>query len=374
MFKSNSVLLALTLLSLSGCSSIYESSVDPGTTVPVNTVFKALRCEIMTFLEANRMRRAAFPSAVKTIGYQAAIEHYSFIDLDEAKFGALQVDLKTIDTVGLTLGVDWKSAPNVSGNSQTWHLGPSLNGFKTYTRTTVFALPQDGKLGPSIRNSRSKARLAGDAGTEDSGFFCYLEAPSERPLKRTLADIEELVAHRLPEVEQYERIYVDGTGTLASWLETTISREMAKSWLAKGDYMEAVYAGQLQYSFALDIKPGIDLKYTLIANTISPLVPDLSASRENSGTFTLNLNTQHVVAAFAAKNGNAIIASDIGPPPEPPAYEVWGPKGAAGARAPVATRPAAASGGSSSVRPTRGPGVRLEYPLPLPSLVAPANQ
>ncbi|WP_316172495.1 MULTISPECIES: hypothetical protein [unclassified Bradyrhizobium] len=353
--------------------------MDPGTTVPVNVVFKALRCEIITFLEANRLRRAAFPGAVNALGYQAAIDQFSYIDLDEGKYGALQVDLKTIDTVGLTLGVDWKTAPIPSGKSQTWHLGPSLNGFKTYTRTTVFALPQDGKLGPSKRNMQSKSDLAGEDGAEDAGFFCYVEPPSERPLKRTVADIEALVAHQIPEVEKFERIYVDGTATLAQWLERTISREMAKSWLAKGDYMESVYAGQLQYSFALDIKPGIDLKYTLIANSISPLVPDLSASRENSGTFTLNLNTQHVVAAFGAKNGSALIASDVGPPPP---YQVWGPPpepkksppGGHFAPVPKQRQGASAPTRAPAAVPSRGPGVRLEYPLPLPSLVPPANQ
>src|SRR5206468_6080956 len=95
---------------LANCSSIYETSVDPGSTVPVNVVFKALRCEIITFLEVNRMRRAQFPRAYKDRGYEEAIEHYSFIDLDEGRFGALQVDLKTIDTVGLSLGVDWKAS------------------------------------------------------------------------------------------------------------------------------------------------------------------------------------------------------------------------------------------------------------------------
>ncbi|MBW7961932.1 hypothetical protein [Bradyrhizobium sp. BR 10261] len=341
----------------------------------MNVVFKALRCEIITFLEANRMRRAQFARALKDYGYETAIEHYSFIDLDETKFGALQVDLKTIDTVGLTLGVDWKASSVPSGNSETWHLGPSYTGFKTYTRTTTFALPQDAKLGPSKRNKRPAANLAGGVGDEDAGFFCYLEPQTPTPLIRTLADVELLVAHQVPEVEKFDRIYVDGKATLAQWLEITISREMAKSWLAKGDYMEAVYAGQLQYSFALDIKPGIDLKYTLVASTISPLVPDLSASRENSGTFTLDLNTLHVVAAAGARNGSAIIASDIGPPPAPVAFQVWGPPTTPppGSHAPVPRQPAPGAGGAAAPSPRRGPGVRLEYPLPLPSLVSPAN-
>ena len=369
--------LPAVLALLTSCSSIYEASVDPGSTVPVNTVFKALRCEIMTFLVANRLRRAVFDNAVKNLGYQPAIDRYSYIDLDERKFGVLQVDLKTIDTLGLTLGVDWKTLVDKAGNSQTWHLGPSSTAFKTYIRTTVFALPQDGTLGPSKRNGQHVPRLSGSTDAVDADFFCYAENSDERPLNYGLENVEILVVHGWPKIEQFDRIYVDGSMTLAAWLEQTISREMAKSWLAKGDYMEAVYAGQLQYSFALDIKPGIDLKYTLVANSISPLVPDLSASRENSGTFTLDLNTLHVVAALGAKNGSAIIASDVGPPPT---FTAWGPTapgaGASkGARAPgrVVTSPPGAAVPRQPSIPARGPGVRLEYPLPLPSLTTPPN-
>jgi hypothetical protein len=352
-------------VSLTACSALYDMSVDPGDTVPVNTVFKSLRCEVVTFLAANRARRAEFDKAVISMGYRAAFAKFVYIDIDNTKFGGLQVDLKTIDALGMSLGIDWKAHVDTHGRFHTWHIGPALNGTKTYTQTNVFAIPQDGKLGPSQRGTPSP-RLSGDADAEDSDFFCYLEQRDAPKLKAELKNFEALAAHQIPEVENFDRIYIDGKQPLAQWLMETLSAEAAKSSLARQDYMESAYAGQLQYSFALDVKPSMDLKYTLVATVINPYIPDFTASRDSSGTFTLALNTYLALAAAGARGGNASIAAAFPGPPKP--LEVWGPNRPNAQRAGV---PAFGGRIAPETAGRRGPGVILDYPLPLTPLPLP---
>ena len=88
---------------------MYDATVDPGLTVPVDKVFKSLRCELITFLEANRWRAIEFEKRKSRLGYDEARTRYAYLDLDPTKYGALQVDLKTIDVLGLTIGLDWKT-------------------------------------------------------------------------------------------------------------------------------------------------------------------------------------------------------------------------------------------------------------------------
>ena len=345
-------LLALPLLN---CASIYELSVDPGEAVPVERIFKALRCEIVTFLELNGFRRTEFDKQKKVLGYEAAYAKYAFLDLDNTKYGQLQVDLKTVDSLGLAVGVDWKILPQPPGRSETWHVGPSLNANKTYTRTTAFAIPQDALLGTSVREKPAAPRLSVNDTATDRDFFCYVEPATATPLRASLENLQALAAHQIPEIESFDRIFVDGR-PLAQWLGEKVSAEASKSSVAMATYMESVYAGQIQYSFALQVKPSIDPKYTLVARVISPLVPSLTASRENTGTFSLLLNTTFATAAAGAKAGTAIIASSKAPP-------VWGP-----------TAPTSALRTSRQpLPPRRGPGIELEYPLPILTLPSPAQ-
>jgi hypothetical protein len=362
-----SLIAGAAAMSLSACSALYDISVDPGDTVPVNTVFKSLRCELVTFLAANRARRDAYVNVVKTIGFKAASERFAYVDIDDSKFGGLQVDLKTIDALGLSVGLDWKTQIEPGGRFHTWHIGPALNGSKTYTRTTVFAIPQDDKLGQSQRGSPSP-RLSGDAQADDSDFFCYLEQRDAAKLKADLETFEALAAHKIPQVENFDRIYVDGPQPLAQWLMEKISAETAKSSLARQDYMESAYAGQLQYSFALEVKPSMDLKYTMVATVINPYVPEFTASRDSTGTFTLALNTHLATAAAGARSGSASIAAAYPGSPKP--LEVWGPN------SPNAQKAVTPALGGRIAPPTtgrRGPGVILDYPLVLTPLPPPGQ-
>src|SRR5262245_38554712 len=194
-------LLALPLLN---CASIYEMSLDPGEGVPVERVFKALRCEVVTFLELNRFRREAFEKQKNHLGYEAAYAKYAYLNLEDGRYGALQVDLKTIDSLGLTVGVDWKVLPQPAGRSETWHIGPSLSANKTYTRTTTFAIPQDALLGPSLRENDAVDQLSVSDTRSDRDFFCFVEAANLAPLRASLENLQALAAHQIPAIENFD--------------------------------------------------------------------------------------------------------------------------------------------------------------------------
>src|SRR5579872_4770389 len=119
----------------SGCSFFYENVQDPGQQVPVAAVLKSLRCELITFLEANRLRRQEF-TKLHLLDFQNAFENYAYLDLDDKEYASIEVDLKTIDTLGLSLGIDQKFPYGPGGAfSKTWHLGPAATTTLTYSRS-----------------------------------------------------------------------------------------------------------------------------------------------------------------------------------------------------------------------------------------------
>jgi hypothetical protein len=374
-------------LASAGCSFLYDSSVDPGQTVPVESVMKSLRCELMTFFEVNRLRIRVYEAGIGKVDFQENFQNYVYMDLDPTRYGSIDANFKTIDTLGLTLGVDWTN--KFGSISKDWHLGPGLTGTKTYNREVVFAVPQDGRLGADVRQtdgsvSKLESSPLADPNSPDRSFFCYLQIPGDpipRFSTRTIADAREALlflealSHRgLPQYENFERIWIDGTTTLANWLEG-VSAEMAKGFFSaqKAPYTGALIPGQVNYTFGLELKPSIDFKVTYMASIISPASADLSASRDNTGSFQLFLNTTHAAASFGGKTGTALI--------DQPAKSVaWGPVAdhtvEQEKKYVIPPSPPSAGAGASgrqSTYGTRSPSYRLESPIPLP-LPPPAGQ
>jgi hypothetical protein len=90
-------------LLLTGCSTLYEYSVDPGETVPVESVLKSLRCEMMTFFEVNRLRTAIYEYNIDKIDFKTNFGNYAYLDIDPTKYGSIDATFKTIDTLGACL-------------------------------------------------------------------------------------------------------------------------------------------------------------------------------------------------------------------------------------------------------------------------------
>jgi hypothetical protein len=302
---------------LGGCGFFYEHVQDPGTFVPVVTVTKAIRCEIITFLVANRLRKKEFLKEYQ-IDFRDAFERYAFLDLDEKEYGSVQADLKTIDSLGLSIGIDRKFTYGSTNQfSKVWHIGPALNGNWTYTRSNVFAVAQDATLGRSVRGQLLNPALSASANREDADFFCYKDSSVAPVATNSLDNAEALVRHSRPDLENFDRIWIAQIGevTLARWLEL-MGEEMAKNYLAQGPYTESLIPGQINYTFSLEVKPSFDGKYTLISRLYNPYVPDLTASIDNTSTFSLYLNTPSSKAAYGGKNGTANL------PTSPPVWKV----------------------------------------------------
>jgi hypothetical protein len=358
---------------ISGCAAIYDVVQDPGALVPVASVLKSLRCEIMTFLVANRFRKDAF---LKTYAsdFSEAFNKYAYIDLDDQEYGTIQADLKTIDSLGLSIGIDQKSNFGATNQfSKTWHLGPSYNATWTYTRSDVFAVAQNATLGPTAQTGPLIKQLYGAADRQDANFFCYVANKNNHDLDYSLEAIESLSYHDRPDLENFDRIWVIGVGsmTLSKWLEV-MAKEFAKNYLAQGPFTESIIPGQLNYSFSLEAKPSLDLKYTLISKLYNPLVPDLTVSKDDISTFSMYLNTPSAKAAYGAKNGNANL------PSSPKLWTVHHvsakpPKEGAAAGAAIG-QPSHRGGAQIGVRnrprligpPGQKPGVEFSAPVALP--------
>jgi hypothetical protein len=311
---------------LAACGPLLAINADPGTGVPGPAIVKSIRCEIMTFFVTNRYRRDAF-TALYTTDFRRAFDEYAFLNLDDNEYGAIDANLKTVDSVSLTVGLDWKTKVDKFGRSHDKHLGPGLSGSKTYIVDNLFALAQDSRLGPTVAPANynpstplpQSNKFYQDTDSGDIDFFCYKKDRDQPAPIVNLDVMEELANHELPQYENFDRIYVAGIPLvpLAKWLELK-GAEMSQSYLAQGPYMESIFPGQLSYSFALEIKPSIDLKYTMIATVINPYVPEIMASRDDTDTFTIYLNTVTGKFASGGKTGGTAIYS-------PPPVLVWGP-------------------------------------------------
>jgi hypothetical protein len=302
------------------------------------------------------------------LDFETAFERYAYLDLDDKEYANIQVDLKTIDTLGLSLGIDEKFPYGPAGGfSRTWHLGPGDTTTWTYARSNLFAVPQNATLGPTTQTGESASQFYGDADRQDASFFCFTASKPEAPIYS--ADlIEALVHHQRADLENFHRIWVVGSErmTLARWLEV-MATEMSKNYLAQGPYTESLIPGQINYAFTLEVKPSIDLKYTLISHVYNPLVPEFSFSKDDTSTFSLFLNTEYAKAAYGAKNGTAAI---------PSAPQVWQvnhkisqppPVGPTGGKPLRRTGPRISPRAVSPGGPGQKPGVIFSAPIALPS-------
>jgi hypothetical protein len=375
---------ALNLLTTS-CGPLLAINADPGVGVPATAIVKSIRCELMTYLVTNRYRQAAF-LALYTTDFKSAFDNYAYLALDDNEYAAIDANLKTADMASLTVGIDWKTHVTKAGESHDKHLGPGITTTKTYIADNLYGVPQDARLGPTAppvgylppAPLPQPPKFYQETDSGDVDYFCYKKEPSMAAPAVNLQTFEALSDHELPQFENFDRIFIaaDTFVPMAKWLEAK-GADMSRNLLSIGTNMENILPGQLSYSFALDIKPSIDLKYTLVATVISPYVPELMASREDTDTFTIYLNTQYAKFASGGKSGGTVIATAVTPD------KIWGPNhGAAAVKsrgafyrfnyngALIQTPAPAPNAGT----PFRNPGGALIAPLPLiPPAVGPGQ-
>ena len=313
-FRAISVLLLPAIAGLlSGCAAVYFNPVDPGDNTTNAAVLKSLRCEFISFLTLNREFGRQAAALRKAQRFDDAVVHFRHLAVDRYKWGAITTDFKAVNSLSASVGIDVRDVPDAL-HSRTWHLGPSVGGAATYDRAQTYVVPQFASLGPT----RGALDLDGDATLQiyrdlssevDRDYFCYKQLklpPRAEDYQVRFQDLERLVSGDFPEAENFTRIRVDATRPLAVWLMST-GQQMAKNAVSITTNNETLYAGQLSYSFALQIKPAVDARLTLIARNLNPLVPSLSAGIDNTNTFTIFLNARESDAAVTAKSGTGLI-------------------------------------------------------------------
>jgi len=324
--------------SLSGCALNPYFVEDPTTIAGIGPkvadVVKSLRCEIVTFLQENKLRSDIWAKYIETTKRQAALSdskfnervdflrRYPHLDIDSAQFASLTTDFKNVDTLTMTIGYDWKKIVDAKGGFFDWHIGPSYADTRTFQLTQQHAISQAAALGPQDSatpkgatppKAASFSTIYNALPQADESFYCYksLFNSTSITLEDAADDIQHLLQHD-PGWEvfaNFTRVIVGPRFvTLAKWLQDTAT-EMSKNERTIYDTSEKVLNGQLQYQFILDVKPSIDPKYTLMAGHLSPVVPSATISLQHAGTFTIYLNAEFAAAALQAKSGNAKLPS-----------------------------------------------------------------
>jgi hypothetical protein len=323
---------------LSSCASL-DLIHDPHTGLisrdQVTKFVKSVRCEIITYLEANRRRK-----------------QYYF-DLSESLFGFVSLDLAVFDTLGVLggdAGVDRVTTINSIDNF-TWHLGPIINSQNTYDMTIGFLIPQNAKL--SSVNS-------------DDQVSCF-----SPPLPD---DFEGLAQGRYKTIERFTRILVNGTQPLAEWLlgiDTEMSPNVEASRIG-----EVSYPSQMTYTFTVQVTAGLNAKYSLVNPVWNTLSPGGTVSTQQTSKLQFTLNGPDAMLLVGAQTGTAVIGGTGGPTyepipgtaptltkttkslvPAPPGPPTVAPPSGSGNRLPT---------GIKQSQPQRGlPQGHLIYPLPL---------
>lgn len=291
------LLATAACVQLAACATPFQLS-DPVEGVPVPSILKSIKCEVITFLEANRQQREFFGEAYRS--NKAVAYNHPYIDIADDLFAGVYVDLKEVDIKSLTVGFDRISRLR-DFKSLTFAAGPSVTTTDTFEVKQSFALLQSAKL------YRPKYQAASIAEHRPSapGFDCYKDLPAGNKI-----DFQEVSANQYG--SDFQRIRVGADQTLSQWLQN-LTAGMSKNYLSSVDNKEILAPGQISYEFSLDYRLGIDGKYELIAQVWNPLSVEPTASIQRTSTFRFILNTNYAPISAAADSGAVGVTKGLCP-------------------------------------------------------------
>jgi hypothetical protein len=216
----------------------------------VTSLLKSLRCELITFYEANRQTRNTFYSIVvppdqslaeaiasaktakagkdaekaqvailvareqRDSARASAVELYPYFPLADGLdwydslnlLSGVYAELKVVDSLGMpasgtnTTTIDRKAARSPI-SSKTLHIGPSLTGMNTYDLNWSFILEQSAELYETKLNETKPNETKSSADL----FQCYTELPPIKPWNYAA----DYVALALPAMEKVVRDHPD---------------------------------------------------------------------------------------------------------------------------------------------------------------------
>src|SRR5258708_7652116 len=194
-------LLASLLCSCTSFYNVHDPKFGVVNNVELPKLIKSLRCELVTFYQTTYKRKAHYNT-----------DKLPYFDLDNNLWGAFNLDLKVLDTLGIpgpsSVFTEKLATPDVN-HSKTFAIGPSGSISDTYELNWSFTIKQNADLtGRKTRHSSTAINI-GDPATET--FECYKQVPD---------DLERLAAGEYTSsgIELFKRIYVNGFTPLAAWL------------------------------------------------------------------------------------------------------------------------------------------------------------
>jgi hypothetical protein len=299
MFANRASILTGSLL-LASCAAlnvVHDPQSGLITRSQVPKLLQSVRCELVTFYALDRWRQDQF-NKIKNNNYAAAVEKYSYFPLDPNQLSAVFLDLKVVDNIGIPSGasattINQTFLSNGGVDKRTWHIGPSISDMNTYELNWPFVVAQNSTLDLSHHEGdRQKLEPANDF------FPCYHNLPAN-------PNLEGLARHQFPDMENFARIYVDGTEPLAGWMVNS-SVELGSAFFQRNrdpNVNERMYPAQMIYTFTVQFGFGADASLSLITARWNPVGLDIAGSTQQTSALTLYINGKDSLNANAAKIG-----------------------------------------------------------------------
>lgn len=296
---------ALSLDSCAALNFVHDPQSGLITRSQVPKLLQSVRCELVTYYRADLWRKKQFEAAKD---YAAAVRDYSFFPLDPDQLGAVFLDLKVIDSLGIPSGptattINQTVLSNGGIDKRTWHFGPTASDTNTYELNWPLVIPQNATLAVEYETKDHDKKK-----TFGSEFFpCYhnLRQPIQ-DLTRSDNLVEHLARHDYPEFENFARIYVDGAKPLAEWLLDS-SKELGTALFQErsvsSESSERMYPAQMIYTFTVQVGVGADASESLITAHWNPVGLDISASTQQTSMLTIYVNGEDATNANGAKIG-----------------------------------------------------------------------
>lgn len=294
---------SLFLVSCAGLNNIHDPQFGVVDRAVLPGLLKSIRCELITFYDANRRRQQKYRNYVSTAGRsfapapadpERALAELSHFDLKDELYGMFLVNLKVTDTLNLPGGGTAATNRHVTDatHSKTWHVGPTASGVGTSEFQWLFAVPQNARLvgaaGPAVIE-RSSAGI-------DEDFNCFNELN---------VDFDGLARGKYAELERFRRVYVNGVLPLAGWLQEN-SKLISTVYLTPDiNRSEVIFPAQMFYSFSLQVSGGVNARFSLVSPQWNPLAIDMTAQVQQTSNVQIFINGNRAAYANAAKTGTS---------------------------------------------------------------------
>lgn len=303
--------MSLSLVSCAALNFVHDPQSGLITRSQVPKLLQSVRCELVTYYQADLWRKAQF-IATSDGDYTAAVRDHSFFPLDPRQLGVVFLDLKVTDSLGIpssptTTTINQTVLSNGGVDKRTWHFGPTASDTNTYELNWPLAIPQSSTLAIEYEKKHSTKTLG-------SEFFpCYhnlpktysIPSPGDPALTRPDNPVEHLARHEYPG-ENFARIYVDGVKPLAEWLLDS-SKELGTALFQEPtvdpNNTERMYPAQMIYTFTVQVSVGADASESLITAHWNPIGLDISASTQQASMLTIYINGDDAMNANGAKVG-----------------------------------------------------------------------